>query len=318
MDLKDLKCLVAVAESGSFIRAAALQHMSQPSVSSRMRTLEDRLGVVLFQRTNKGIQITEEGQELLQHANIIMRQLENAEADMNSFRQSPVGLVRLGLPTSLTASFATPILERCMEEIPGVKLRIVESMSGYIIQWLQGNILDIGITFGASAPPDISITSLAREDLLLVGKNEESLNCYKNSSGDIQFSALSKINLILPGPEHGLRALIEKQANKQAVKINVVIEIDAFGEIQRLVSKGYGYTIMSSAAFNDGSCRDLVACRVANPAISRVMNISFPTARIRSRASREVARIIEESVWEKIQGETWLATADPLFMNKHR
>lgn len=309
MDLKDLKCVVAIAEMGSFIRASERLNMSQPSVSARIRTLEAKFGVQLFTRNARGIQITQEGEDLLRHAQLILRQVKNAEADMTAYRSSPVGLVLVGLPTSLTARLSAPLLERCMAEMPHVKLRIVESMSGYITRWLCDEVLDIGITFGSSAPPNIDAEPLAREDLLLVAKSASDLASLTDEDGEVPFTRLSDVQLILPGPEHGLRTLIEGQARQQAVDIRVVVEIDSFGEIKRLVSMGFGYTIMSSAAFYYGFGPDLSAATIGKPAISRVVNLAMLAGGGQSRATKEVARCLRETIRTKTDGEKWFARA---------
>lgn len=307
MDLKDLKCLIAISEHGSLGRAAEAENMSQPSLSVRIRALEDHFGVALFLRSNKGVTITDEGRDLLRHARIIVRQFEDAEAEMQFHRSNPVGLVRLGLPTSLTSRLAAPILDKCMSQLPNVKVRIVESMSGYIVQWLKDDVLDLGVTFGTNAPAGIDITHVAREDLLLVAQSEAILAPLCDAEGNVPFSALHELGVVLPGPEHGLRALIETLARQQGVRINAVVEIDAFGEIMRLVSHGYGVTVMSSAALRDGAAFGLVGARVVRPTISRVVNTAVSTAHKRSRACREVTRMIHDVIDEEITKRDWLA-----------
>lgn len=309
MDLKDLKCVVAIAETGSFIRASEKLNMSQPSVSARIRILEANLGLNLFERETRGVRITQEGQELLQHAKVILRQISEAEADMVSYRSTPVGLVRVGLPTSLTAMLAVPLLERCMSDMPNVKLRLVESMSGYLTQWLRDGTLDLSVTFGSNPPPDIEVEPLAREDLLLVGRSGADIAPYLDEDGSMPMARLSEIKLILPGPEHGLRSLVDTQARQQAVPINVAIEIDAFSEIKRLVARGLGFTIMSSAAYNDGMQWSLSAATIRRPTVSRVVNLASLSSRTLPRAAKEVAFRIRETVQQKSQGEDWFASA---------
>lgn len=309
MDLKDLKCVVAIAETGSFIRASERLNMSQPSVSARIRVLEENLGLKLFDRETRGVRITQEGLELLQHAKVILRQFSEAEADMVSYRSTPVGLVRVGLPTSLTAMLAVPLLERCIADMPNVKLRLVESMSGYLTQWLRDGTLDLSVTFGSNPPSDINVEPLARENLLLVGRSRADIEPYLDDSGSMPMSRLSEIKLILPGPEHGLRSLVDTQTRQQAVPINVAIEIDAFSEIKRLVARGLGFTIMSSAAYNDGMQWSLGAATIQQPTVSRVVNLASLSSRTLPRAAKEVALRIRETVQHKSQGEDWFASA---------
>lgn len=295
MDVKDMRCVEAIADTGSFVRAAEKLNMSQPSVTARMRTLEGKLGVMLFVREPRGVILTPEGEELLLHARRILHQFREAEDDLAAFQGSPVGLVRLGLPTSLTASLAVPLLERCQAELPNVKLRIVESMSGYLAQWLRDEKIDFALTFGAPAP-DLNILPLAREALLLVGSSAAAVAELTDKDGTVPMRRLANVPLILPGPEHGLRTLIEDQARQQAVPLNVRIEIDALGEIRRLVARDMGYTIMSSAAYSDGDAHDLGAAVIRRPSISRVINLATLAGRARSRALKAVSEFVQAGV----------------------
>lgn len=296
MDLRDLRCVEAIAETGSFIHAAQKLNMSQPSVSARMRSLEASLGLTLFIREPRGVSLTLEGNELLAHARRILRQMREAEDDLAALQRSPVGLVRLGLPTSLTGSIAVPLLERCFAELPHVKLRVVESMSGYLIQWLREETLDLAVTFGTVAPPGIEIEPLAREDLLLVAQNAETIARYTDPDGTVPLRRLGDIPLILPGPEHGLRSLIAEQSRQQAIPLKVIVEIDALGEIRRLVGRGVGCTVMSSAAYQDTEGTSLAAATIRRPSISRVVNIATASGRAQSRATKEIATRLKDRI----------------------
>ncbi|MAM12459.1 MAG: hypothetical protein CML23_18825 [Rhizobiaceae bacterium] len=307
MDLKDLRCVAAIADSGSFVAASEKLHMSQPSVSARIRGLEAKLGATLFVRGARGVTPTQFGEELLRHARSILRQMHDAEADMLAFRGSPVGLVRVGLPTSLTAAMTMPLLDLCLADMPNVRLRIVESMSGYIGNWLQDGTLDLGVTFGTSPPADIDLHPLAREDLLLVGKDREALAPLLDTDGTVPFARLSDVPLTLPGPEHGLRALVEEVARQQAVQLHIVVELDAFGEMQRLVGRGMGFTVMSSAALNYGFRPDLASALIKRPTVSRIINLATRSGRIPSRAVSEVCQRLRQVVQMRVSDDTWLA-----------
>lgn len=311
MDLRDLRCVEAIADTGSFVHAARRLNMSQPSVSARMRSLEATLGLTLFAREPRGVSLTLEGAELLAHARRILRQIRDAEEDLAALQRSPVGLVRLGLPTSLTGSLALPLLERCFAELPHVKVRVVESMSGYLLQWLREERLDLAVTFGHVAPAGVDIEPLAREELLLVAQNAEALARYTDADGTVPLRRLADIPLVLPGPEHGLRSLISEQSRQQAITLNVIVEIDALGEIRRLVSRGVGCTVMSSAAFADSGGTDLAAAIIRRPSISRVVNIAAGSGRVPSRATKEIAQRLRQCVFDLARENAYFSQIRP-------
>jgi len=311
MDLRDLRCVDAIAETGSFVRAAEKLNMSQPSVSARMRNLEATMGFALFKRTPRGVDLTPEGAELHRHARRIIGQVRRAEEELADFRRSPVGLVRVGLPTSLTASLAVPLLERCLADLPYVKLRIVESMSGYLLQWLREGTIDIAVTFGSSGPPDMVIAPLAREELLFVARNAETLARYTTENGTVPLHKLADVPLVLPGPEHGLRILVADQARQQAVALNVVVEIEALGEIQRLVDRGVGCTIMSSAAYDNAYISNLTAAVIRRPSISRVVNIATSAEQVPTRAARQVLSRLRDCIYALVAEKRHFSEIEP-------
>lgn len=311
MDLRDLRCVNAIAETGSFLRAAERLNMSQPSVSARMRNLEASLGFALFVRNPRGVALTPEGAELHLHAQRILKQFRAVEEELAAFGRSPVGLVRVGLPTSLTGSLALPLLERCLADLPHVRLRIVESMSGYLIQWLQEGAIDMAVTFGTSSPADIEIEPLAREDLLFVAQDAGTLARHTVPDGTVPLRRLAGVPLVLPGPEHGLRSLVSEQARQQAVPLNVVVEIDALGEIQRLVSRGVACTIMSSAAYDETFLSDLAAAVIRRPSISRVVNVATAAEQVQTRASNQVLNRLRKCIRSLVAEKMYFSEIQP-------
>jgi len=310
MDLKDLRCVVVIARSGSFVRAAEILAMSQPSVSARIRHLEARLGVALFERLPRGVRLTREGETFRDGADEILGRIDALGDDMRSASaRSPEGLVRVGLPMSLTALLSISLLDRCRVELPAVRVRIVESLSGYIAQWIEDGQLDLGVVFGETAPAGLVAEPLVRESLLIAAATEEALAPLLDVDGNFPFARLVDTPLIVPGPQHGLRQLIERQARAEGVDLDVAIEIDAFVEIQRLVARGDGFAILSSAALSDIADTELATVRIVAPELSRVVSLSHDASRPLPRAAREVARRISDEMHRFVRSGTWEAAA---------
>jgi LysR family nitrogen assimilation transcriptional regulator len=309
MDLKDMRCVVAIARSGSFIRAAEVLAMSQPSVSARMRHLEGRLGVALFERLPRGVRLTEEGETFRARAEAILAQVETLHDDMRSAaRRTPTGLVSVGLPMSLTALLSVPLLDRCRGDLPEVRVRIVESLSGYITQWVRDGQLSLGVIFGETGPPGLLVEPLMRESLLVAAADAATLAPHLDANGEVPFAGIAAMPLILPGPQHGLRDLVERQARAEGVRLDVAIEIDAFAEIQRLVARGDGFGLLSSAALGHEGSPALATARVTKPDLSRVVSLGRDAARPQGSAVREVARRIEAEMRRLADAGAWNAT----------
>ncbi len=192
MNLRDLRYFVAVAESGSILAASEKLHVAQPSISVRIRALESDLGVALFERRPRGVVMTAEGEELLIHARLILGSAETARESLRRHANSPVGTVNFGVPTSLAAVLSVPLVEQTLATLPNVRLRIVESMTGYIIDWLRGGQLDLGLVFVDAAISGVQTEKLLNEELHLAAGTPEALKKLTNARGEVPMEKLAE------------------------------------------------------------------------------------------------------------------------------
>jgi LysR family transcriptional regulator, nitrogen assimilation regulatory protein len=308
MNLRDLRYFVTVAESGCILAASEKLHVAQPSLSVRIKTLETELGVALFDRRPRGVMLTAEGQELLVHARHILQSAEAAQEALRHHAQSPVGTVRFGVPTSLSSVLCVPLIEAVTAQLPNVRLRLVETMSGTIIDWLRSGELDIGLIFLESAIAGIHSEPLLAEGLHLAASSEAALAPLRDARGDVPIDALAGQPLILPSEHHGLRQLIDQHLRRSGVSARVVIEIDAFLQIQRLVQRGRGMTILSLAALYESDFDPpLATARIVGPTIERTVYLARADIRPQTKAAREVGRLAAGLLVEAAGQKWWQA-----------
>jgi LysR family transcriptional regulator, nitrogen assimilation regulatory protein len=129
MDLKRLRIFMQVADVGSLSTASAL--------SRQIKLLEAEIGLNLFVRFGRGMQLTEVGQELLKRVSGLLHQLERSVEDVRSLSSEPAGHVALGMMPTISYLLAGPVAYRVAKELPDVSLRIVEDYTGHLIDWLQ-------------------------------------------------------------------------------------------------------------------------------------------------------------------------------------
>ncbi len=308
MNLRDLRYFVAVAESGSILSASEKLHVAQPSLSVRIKTLETDLGVSLFDRRPRGVLLTAEGEELLAHARHILQAAEAAQEALRHHAQSPVGTVHFGVPTSLASVLCVPLIEAVQAELPNVRLRIVETMSGTIVEWLRSGQLDLGLTFTESAIPGVHSEALLTEGLHLAAASEAELAPLLDAKGDVPLDALARVPLILPTDRHGLRQLIDQHLRRSGLSTNVVIEIDAFLQIQKLVQRQRGMTILSLAALYESDLDPpLATARIVSPQIERTVYLARGDMRALTKAAREVGRLASGLLREEAGRKWWRA-----------
>jgi LysR family hydrogen peroxide-inducible transcriptional activator len=151
MNLRDFKYVLALAEHRHFGQAAEACHVSQPTLSGQIKKLEDYLGVSLFERTNKWVELTEAGHQILPHA---ARAVEAAEAVSSAARAclDPLaGRVRIGIIPTISPYLLPLILKPLALACPKLELSIVESVTDQILDQLRHRSLDFGII--ATKPP---------------------------------------------------------------------------------------------------------------------------------------------------------------------
>jgi molybdate transport repressor ModE-like protein len=122
MDLKDLRYFAAIAESGSMTAAAKNLHVSQPTLTVAMQSLEEHLGTQLFVRERSGVRLTSTGEELLRHASEVFRLLEHAEQRVKGLERDDVGTFVIGSNESLGAYFLPDFMSRFLRDHPDIEL----------------------------------------------------------------------------------------------------------------------------------------------------------------------------------------------------
>jgi DNA-binding transcriptional LysR family regulator len=168
VQLTELTAFVAVAEHLSFTKAAAEVGIALPTMSQTIRSLEERLGVRLFNRTTRSVAMTEAGVRLLAEVQPVLRGIDHALESVNSFRDKPIGTLRLALSRPTAAILApmvlAPLIQPFLAEYPAIHLEIhVDDTNSDIV----GGRFDAGIRVGHRIERDMTILRIADEFRML-------------------------------------------------------------------------------------------------------------------------------------------------------
>src|ERR1700709_1661835 len=129
MQFRQLRYFVKIVEAGSFSRAAATIHVAQPALSQQIAELEERMGILLLQRSARGVRPTAAGEVLYKEASAILRQLEQLPGIVRSSSATPEGAVTIGIASSLAPALAGPFIESCRKALPKITLRFTDGTS---------------------------------------------------------------------------------------------------------------------------------------------------------------------------------------------
>lgn len=307
MNLRQLKYFVAIAAEGSLSSASQKLNVAQPSLSQQIRKLEEDLGVELFLRSSRGVAVTEAGQLLLLRAGQILDWVAETETDLKQMGADPVGEVSFGLPSSISMVLSVPLAETVRMQLPKVKLRAVEAMSGFIQDWLVEQSVDMGMLYDVSAVRHLAYKPLMTEELCFFSAPDAWP--FRSRAGQpVRLADLAEVELVLPSRSHGLRALIDRAARANRVDLNVVLEMDALSQIKALVARGSGYTILAPAAAFDRVQRgELLMAPIVDPAISRSIYLVRNPARPQTRAARAIEEVTMEVISDLVRRGIWRA-----------
>ena len=143
MDTKALRYFQTVAEFASYSRGAEFLRLSQPALSRQIKRLEDELGTARFIRHGHGVTLTEAGRMLLARSQVILRQIDQARAEIREGGSGLAGTVTLAVPPAAGTYLVPGVAERFAASHPNVFRKVVGGYSGYIHEWLVRGQVDL-------------------------------------------------------------------------------------------------------------------------------------------------------------------------------
>ncbi len=305
MDLRQLRYFVAIAEEGSLSAAAQRVNVAQPSLSQHIIGVEKDLGVTLFNRSPRGMTLTQSGEILLAHARDILGAMDTAVEAVKQSGSEPQGDVTFGLPSSIAMVLSVPLAETVRLELPKVKFRAIDAMSGFIKTWLEDQSIDVGMLYDLHSVRHMNHIELMTEELHFFSA-PDAWPFSSRVGSPVKVSDIPKAELVLPSPHHGLRSMIDRFMKSQGVALNVVTEMDGLGQIKTLVARGSGHTILAPAAAIDFVERgDLIMAPIIEPKLIRPVYLVRNPAKSMSRANQELERITLDVIKDLVSRGIW-------------
>ena len=167
-DLVDLRLMIRVAEANSLTRGAEAVYMSVPTASTRIKNIEDSIGIKLFYRTSHGVTLTLPGQAFVHHARLVLGQLEHLSGDLQEYAKGIKGHLRVFANTTALGEFLPPVLRAYLLAHPDVNIDLRERLSGDIVRAVSDGQTDIGIVAGTVRTENLEVIPYRRDRLVLV------------------------------------------------------------------------------------------------------------------------------------------------------
>ncbi|SFV27851.1 LysR family transcriptional regulator, nitrogen assimilation regulatory protein [Devosia crocina] len=275
MDTRRLHAFVKIIDIGSLTRAAAILHIAQPALSQQIVALETHFGKQLLVRSKRGVAPTEAGRMLYKHAQVMLRQLEQAETDIESTGSTISGRVSVGLaPLSTATSLALPLLQAVRERFPGIVLQINENIGGVISEMIMTGKMDVAFIYDPGEIRGVDFEPILTEDLFLVAPRTL-LTETALAEGEISVEDVARLDLVLATRIHTVRQLVDLTFRRVGVETNVIAEIESVPTIARAIWAGLGATILpwSSANAILAGHDEVAVCRITKPSMQVKVSI---------------------------------------------
>lgn len=306
MDIRQLRYFQEIVAQGSLTRAAESLHVAQPALSLHLKNMEEQLGTRLLTRSRSGVTPTEAGELLLQRARAILEDLARTEDDIRNLETDPSGIVRIGLPGTISAMVSLPLILAARERFPRITLNITEAMSGFVGDWLSEGKIDLAVLYSRSKDARIRSELLLEEELVVLWPADAERPLEMN------MEALDKVPMVLPSGAHGLRVLIDRTFQALGFAPEIAMEIDSFNNIKRLVAAGFGPSILPLYAVTEEvAAGSLRVSRIAAPGLWRGAHLMSPGGRPVTRALEAVHALLREVILDLRDKGAWAASRPP-------
>ena len=280
-DLNRWRFFVVIAQLGSLTRAATFLDSNQSLLSRQLNALERECGVRLFNRTGRGVALTETGRLIFDRVVALLKDAEQLDQRLQDYVKAPIGKVTFACFTSIGSTLAARLYDDLRKDAPGVSLSYMEGNVGQIEAWLADGRADIGIVYRYGDTLPEHEFELATVDSYLVGSTADRWT----SRAEVQFSELANLSFVLPGTPNELRSTLESLARDMGFSILVSMETNSLPLMKLMVAqKGLHTTLPIHSVLDDVAGGRLQVSRIVNPPVKRLMSMAISKSKGPSRA----------------------------------
>jgi len=303
MEIRQLRAFVAITDAGSFTQAARALGVTQPVLSQRLRALELELGVVLIERGNRTVGLTEAGHDLLVRARRILAEVHDANEELAAHAKLGRGTVRLGcaLQTLLEGRLA-PLLARFHAQHPGIRIVLREAHTRQVFELLGRGEVDLalvhvgraggGEAVGSEAARDgIVLLRLYREPLVVIVAPTHRLA--RRTS--VRLEDIHDDDFVTFGPGSTVQQLVAAAAAARGVNLRIVCSTANLGTVRAAVAAGLGVSIIPASGA-DVPWPELRALALSAPQLERIVTLARSSGRYESPAMAALRQTLSDDL----------------------
>jgi len=288
MDTQSLQAFVAVADHGSFSLAAEALYLTQPAVSKRIATLEDQLGVRLFDRIARRVSLTEAGQLLLPRAREILVMVDDSRRALANLAGDVAGSLTMATSHHIGLHRLPPLLKAYTQAHPDVRMdmRFLDSEQAY--QGVLDGELEIAVvTLAPSPDPQLTVVPVWVDQLRFVCGNDHPLA----GQHALSLSALTSFDAVLPGHLTFTRGIVVETFAREGLRVNVALSTNYLETLKMMVAIGLGWSVLPESLIDD----EVTVLPIAHRPIERPLGYIVHKSRTLSNAARSMLSMLDEA-----------------------
>ncbi len=287
-DLADLRGFLAVADLGSFRAASLSLHLSQSALSRRIDKLEEALGVELFSRTTRKVELTAIGRGFVPRARNVLNELENALVGIQDVAERMSGQVTIACVPSAVAYFLPAVVREYHRQYPRIRMRVIDESSSVVLTAVARGDADFGLTYIGTQDADIEFRPLLEEPFVAAVHKDHALARRRQ----VSWQDLSAYEYISLAQGSGNRFLIDQALAHSEIRPRWACEVQHVPALVSMVEAGVGVGVVPRLAMPPGRHEALVSLKLTQPVVSRTLGLIHR----RGRALSPVAQLLYDMV----------------------
>jgi LysR family carnitine catabolism transcriptional activator len=290
---RELDIFLTLAQTLSFRRTAEQVHLSQPAVSSVVNRLEAGLGVRLFDRTTRNVQLTAAGEVFVAQARLLRHQSAEAVRAVRDVAELRVGQVVLAALPSLAATVVPTAFARFAAQYPGVRLQVFDTLSGPAFDMVRSGLVEFALTAANPAYADLDYRPLVSDGFVLLMPAIHPLARGRGPLRWMEVAALDHISMPLPS---SVRQYADAALLQQRVKFEPRFEVEHLATINAMVAAGLGVAALPELAAGVAHRSGLTQRRLVEPDLRRPIGLVTRRGRSLSMPGAAMVDILHQEM----------------------
>lgn len=279
VELRQLEYFQMAARLRNLTRAAERLNVSQPNVTVAIKKLENELGIQLFDRSQKQLSLTPEGNVFLARVNAALRTVQDALTEIDDYKKLQRGAIRIGIPPMIGANLFPRIFYQFRRKYPHLSIYLHEEGSSLIRERIESDDLDFGIVITTDPTSTLEVEPMAHCQAV-VGVPQSHILAAKKS---LSLEELAASDLIVMREGSFIRSQLATKLHQAGIRPNIILESNQTETIKALVRNGVGITVLLDFIFED--CPDIKAIPL-NPAMRYTIGLAWKKDRYVSNAAQ--------------------------------